>query len=126
MFRDIDGAQTGKDIQVVLAKVHAVVLEPGRSVVVVVPAKHPVFLGNPHDSIDAGQAFHVLDLQRRGITDEVDLRQHLTGADLVVNAGADVCQVRQVLHQLPEGIAVLVGIRLQYQDHGAVRPITAE
>ena len=53
VLRRVDSAQSGKDVQVVLAKADSVVFEPAGSMFILVPSEDAIGVGNPNHPIHA-------------------------------------------------------------------------
>ena len=102
----IHRAQAGKDIQVVLAELHAVVGETALAIVIFMAAQNPVVIGNANGPFNRRQGFDFFLVQGLGIAQQVNLGQPLAGALNLVNANAHAGQVFQVMHGLAIGIAV--------------------
>ena len=106
MLGYIHRAQAGKDIQVVLAELHAVVGETALAIVIFMAAQNPVVIGNANGPLNRRQGFYFFLVQGLGIAQQVNLGQPLAGALDFVNANAHARQVFQVMHGLAIGIAV--------------------
>ena len=110
-------AQSSEHVQRVLSETQALIIEMGRSVVVLVTSQNPIFLRYADRLLDAGQRLHVLQLQRLGITDKIDFSYRTFGALDEMFARLDVWQRCQPLHQLPVLLGLWIGAFTEYQDH---------
>jgi hypothetical protein len=117
------GAQAREHVQRILAEVHAVVLERGGPVVaLLVPAEHPIGLGDAHHLRHAGQHLHLLDRQRAGVADEVDLGQRHFAADFAVDAELDIGQPLQLAGEEPVVGTFGAGVGVEDEDHREAIP----
>ena len=73
MFSVIYRTKSGKHVERVLAKAHAVIVEVRWTRVIFMLPKDTIFLRHAYHTLDTGQALHVLDVYRLSITDEVNL-----------------------------------------------------
>jgi len=80
IFRGVDRAQAGEDVEVFLAEPDATIGEAERLDLPLVPADRPVALADPNDLLDGRELFERLHWQRRRRSQEIDLRQHAGGA----------------------------------------------
>ena len=115
----VHGAQPGKDVQVVLRELDAVVREAARAPVVLVPPDDAVLLRDADDALDARQDGDVLDGEAVRVADEVDLGDGLLGAADLVDLDLDAGQAREGVQQVLLGGGVLRGGFVDEDDHGA-------
>src|SRR6185436_3675632 len=118
-LRRVDGAQAGEYVQAVLAEAHAVVLERcGAVVALLVPTQDAIGFRYADNLLHAGQHLHLLDRQRGGVADQVDLGQRHLGADFAMDAVLDPGKAVQLPRQGAVIGAFEAGIGFEDEDHG--------
>ena len=70
-----------------------------RSLIVLVTAEHAIFLRNANGVVYRGECLHLLDRQCGGISDQVNLGQHLLRTLHTVHTHLDVRKILQVIFQ---------------------------
>ncbi len=109
--------QPGKHVQGVLPETHAVIFKMGGTLIVTMTPEYAVLLGNTHHTFYTGQALHIRDVQRLGITDQIDFRNCLFAAALNMHACLYSRHCRQMRQQLLIFLGFFGNIAAQNQNH---------
>ena len=117
MFPRVNRAQPGKDIEIVLTEMHAIVFKSHRALAIFVASENPVALGYPDYPLDGGQGGNLLRIDARGVANQVDFRQPL------LHASNDVfpeLHIRKRAQKFPGFLiffGVFIGIRGENDQH---------
>ena len=112
--------QSREHIERILPKAYSVVFEMCRALIILVPPENAVFLRHSHHTFDTGQALHGDEVQRFGITNQINLGQGLFGSAFDMHARLNSRQSGQMSRQLLVVRPLLIGIGRKYQNHGSL------
>ena len=99
MFRRIDRAQSGEDLQVILTEPDAVIGKMAGAAVVLVAPQYPVLPGYSNNALYDFKALYCFLIQRMGIPDEIQFRQPLLRSELFMGIDPDSGKIRQIFYE---------------------------
>ncbi len=85
--------------------------------IVIVPTKNPIRFRNQDDSLDGGQASHVVARERFRVANQVHFGDEDLGALNVMHSELDIRNGFEIMEKLRVWRRLLVYVRLKYEYH---------